>query len=191
MLDETTTGQSIIWRRLDRPGHEFAKLFFSDSCWNLDGTAVFMHDKQYCCLDYWLKCNSQWQTLSGRITGWVGEKVIEIEIAVKSNRHWTLNGQARPEVKGCIDIDLNFSPVTNLLPIRRLNLGLGEKGEVRAAWLRFPSFELEPLEQSYRRVNGTTYRYESRGGRFVTELQVNESGLVTLYPNFWQIEGDA
>ena len=184
------TGQSIIWRRLDRPGHEFAKLFFGDSCWHLDGTAVFMHDEQPCHLDYWLKCDSQWQTLSGKVTGWVGEKAIETDISVDSNRRWTLNGQACPEITGCIDLDLNFSPVTNLLPIRRLNLGLGAKAEVRAAWLRFPSFELELLEQSYCRVDATTYRYESAGGRFVVELQVNESGLVTLYPRFWQSEGE-
>jgi uncharacterized protein len=59
---------------------------------------------------------------------------------------------------------------------------------VRAAWLRFPSFTLEPLEQVYHRVDLATYRYESAGGRFVAELQVNDSGLVTLYPNVWQAE---
>lgn len=75
---------------------------------------------------------------------------------------------------------LNFSPSTNLLPIRRLNLAIGQGAAVRAAWLRFPSFTLEPLEQVYRRIDPTTYRYESAGGRFVAELQVNDSGLVTL-----------
>ena len=68
-----------------------------------------------------------------------------------------------PAVAGCVDLDLNFSPSTNLLPIRRLNLSVGQEAAVRAAWLRFPSFILEPLEQLYRRVDATTYRYESAG----------------------------
>ena len=86
---------------------------------------------------------------------------------------------------GCIDLDLNFSPSTNRLPIRRLGLAIGQEAQVRAAWLRFPSFTLEPLEQIYRRLNATTYRYESAGGKFVAELQVNAAGFVTHYPNFW------
>jgi hypothetical protein len=38
-----------------------------------------------------------------------------------------------------------FSPSTNLLPIRRLNLGVGQAAKVQAAWLRFLGFTLESL----------------------------------------------
>lgn len=181
--------QSVIWGRLDKPGHEFARLFFSNSCWQLNGTAVFVHDNKPCCLDYRLKCNSKWETLSGRVSGWVGEKEIEIEISVEQHRRWRLDGQECAQAAGCVDLDLNFSPLTNTLPVRRLNLKVGEKAEVCAAWLKFPSFEIEPLEQSYYRIDRTTYRYESSGGRFVADLKVNETGFVTCYPNFWRIEG--
>ena len=34
---------------------------------------------------------------------------------------------------------------------------------MKAAWLRFPGFTLEPLEQLYRRVDDVIYRYESAG----------------------------
>jgi len=61
---------------------------------------------------------------------------------------------------------------------------------VRAAWLRFPSFALEPLEQSYRRVTESRYRYESAGARFVAELEVNAAGFVTLYPGFCHVEAE-
>ena len=91
---------------------------------------------------------------------------------------------------GCLDLDLNFSPSTNLLPIRRLALALGQSAEVKAAWLRFPSFTLEPFEQIYRRIADSTYRYESAGGRFVRDLPVNTAGFVTSYPDFWILEAD-
>ena len=87
-----------------------------------------------------------------------------------------------------IDLDLNFSPSTNLLPIRRLGLVVGQEAAVQAAWLRFPSFTLEPLAQRYRRLDATTYRYESAGGEFVTELRVNAAGFVTRYPAYWDAE---
>lgn len=176
---------SLLWRRLDQPGHESAKLIFQNSCWQLNGTAVFANKQQSCRLDYLVVCDPAWQTLSGKVAGWVGNELIEIELAVDSERHWRLNGTECPQVTGCTDLDLNFSPSTNLLPIRRLNLAIGQEAQVRAAWLRFPSFTLEPLEQNYRRLNATTYRYESAGGKFVAELQANAAGFVTHYPNFW------
>lgn len=185
---ERVAGQSILWRRLDKPGHESCSLVLQHSCWHLIGTAVFAHNQQPCRLDYLVVCNSEWETLSGRVTGWVGNETVEIELTVDSARHWHLNGTERPGVTGCIEVDLNFSPSTNLLPIRRLGLAIGQEAGVRVAWLRFPSFTLEPLEQLYRRIDVGTYRYESAGGSFVTELQVNAAGLVTLYPNFFQVE---
>lgn len=91
---------------------------------------------------------------------------------------------------GCLDLDLNFSPSTNLLPIRRLALAPGQSAEVKAAWLRFPSFTLEPFEQVYRHTAASTYWYELADGEFVRELTVNAAGFVTSYPDFWILEAD-
>jgi uncharacterized protein len=59
---------------------------------------------------------------------------------------------------------------------------------VQAAWLRFPTFTLEPLAQTYRRVGVQTYRYETLAGEFVKDLTVNDAGFVTHYPGFWKVE---
>jgi uncharacterized protein len=182
------TDQTILWRRLDQPGHESARIFLQGPHWHLVGTSVFSHNHQPCRLDYLVVCNSNWQTFFGRISGWVGEETVEIELSVDSANRWLLNGVDSPAVTGCIDLDLNFSASTNLLPIRRLDLKIGEDAKVKVAWLRFPSFTLEPLEQLYRRLDAATYRYESAGGSFFAELEVNAAGLVTHYPSFWQAE---
>ena len=182
------TGPVVLWRRLDQPGHESARLSFRQFRWRLSGTAVFAHRRQACRLDYLVECDAEWRTLSGKVAGSVGSEEVEIEISVDSERRWLLNATECLSVAGCTDLDLNFSPSTNLLPIRRLNLAVGEKAAVRAAWLRFPGFTLEPLEQVYHRIDEATYRYESAGGSFVAELQVNAEGFVTRYPNLWEAE---
>lgn len=182
------THSAVLWRRLDQPGHESARLLSRDSSWCLAGTAVFAHDGQPCRLDYLVVCDAGWHTVSATVAGWVGAETVQVALSVDSARRWRLNGTECPEVAGCIDLDLNFSPSTNLLPIRRLGLGVGQQAQVRAAWLRFPSFTLEPLEQVYRRTDVGTYRYESAGGRFVRDLEVDAVGFVTLYPGFWQVE---
>ena len=94
-------------------------------------------------------------------------------------------------VDGCIDIDLNFSPSTNLLPIRRFSPKGGERVAVRAAWLRFPSFKLEPLEQTYSHLADDLYRYESAGGSFVAELRVSAAGFPMDYAGIWRAEATA
>lgn len=179
---------AILWRRLDRPGHDAARLIHLPPEWHLTGTAVFVHDSRPCRLDYQVWCDPAWQTSSAAVAGWVGDETVELEISVDAARCWWINGEEWPEVAGCIDVDLNFSPSTNLLPIRRLDLAIGGAAEVKAAWLRFPSFTLEPLDQVYRRISADRYRYESAGGSFVRDLQVTAAGFVTDYPGYWTAE---
>ena len=187
-VEDLTNERAIIWRRLDRPGHEAVRLFFTEPRWHLVGTAIFLDPQLPCSLNYKIECDSNWRTVSARVEGWRGTVPIGIDISVGGNGRWSMNGNDCPQVAGCIDIDLNFSPLTNLLPIRRLELNVGQEAPVRAAWLRFPSFELELLEQTYRRTGQTSYRYESAGGEFVSELEVDDFGLVVNYPGLWQVE---
>lgn len=182
--------KSIIWRRFEAvgAGHEFARVFSeSEKCF-LEGAAIFVDEKKFCKLDYKIECDANWETLSAKISGFIGEEKIEIEIAAQLNGIWTMNGEEISAVRNCTDVDLNFSPVTNTLPIRRLNLQVGEKREVRAAWLRFPSFKLELLEQIYERIGENKYAYESAGGSFRVEIETDEFGLATRYGDFWEIE---
>ncbi len=183
-----TDEQTIIWRRLDIPGHEFARITTEKFQNIIEGAAIFVYEKQFCKLDYKIICDSDWQTLSANVSGFIGEKTIEIEVSVDEKKRWTMNGAKISSVENCIDIDLIFSPLTNTLPIRRLNLPVGEKAKVRAAWLRFPSFALEPLEQIYERTGENKYRYESAGGKFVTDIETDAFGLVIKYTDLWQIE---
>lgn len=180
------TNGSIIWRGIYMPGHEAGRVYQRGSGWHLEGTAVLSHDARPWSLSYLVVCDSRWNSLRGTVSGWAGNDNVSIDLNVDAEHRWHLNGKEKPAVTGCIDLDLNFSPSTNLLPIRRLNLAIGQQAEVKAAWLRFPGFELEPLSQVYTRVDEFTYRYESDGGKFVADLTVDAVGFVTNYPGLWE-----
>jgi hypothetical protein len=177
---------TILWRRLDRPGHEAARVFASGDFRHLEGAAVFSERGRPCRLDYGIVCDEAWRTLSTEVSGWIGERPVAIRIEVEGGL-WRRNGRAVPGLEGCLDVDLNFSPSTNLLPIRRLRLEAGQEASVSAAWLRLPELSLERLDQSYRRLDDTRYRYASAGG-FAAELETRDDGLVTLYPDLWMEE---
>lgn len=182
---------TIVWRRLDHPGHEFARLSREQDGWRLRGTALLAMNQVPCSLDYAIEIDDAWRTRRASVSGWVGNARIDRKISVGLDGRWTLDGAEAREVRTCLDIDLAFSPSTNLLPIRRLDLQVGQATPVRAAWLRFPEFDLQPLDQIYRRVDAETVRYESNGGQFVRDLRVNKAGMVVRYPDFWEAEARA
>lgn len=178
---------TTIWRRLDQPGHDAARLVHHAPFWQLGGTAVFLLDRP-CRLEYQVVLDAAWRTLHGRVTGWYGAEAVKVELYTDTARRWTINGRPAPAVAGCVDLDLSFTPATNTIPIRRLALNPGERAEVRSAWLTFPQLTLDLLIQTYTRTGEATYHYESQGGEFVTDIEVDPVGLVVRYPPLWERE---
>jgi hypothetical protein len=151
------------------------------SGWTLDGTVSVSYDGTPCALRYEVELDERWRTRRARVAGWFGAREIAVRVETEGDGRWLLNGAEQHAVAGCLDIDFAFSPVTNLLPIRRLAPAIGSSVPVQAAWLRFPSLTLELLEQQYTRVDELSYAYESAGGAFTAELTVDEIGFVVHY----------
>ena len=96
-------------------------------------------------------------------------------------------GRARAEFEGCIDIDIEATPFTNTLPIRRLRLGPGESATVRVAYVSLPGLELTCARQRYTALDGGgLYRFESLDGAFTADLQVDAQGVVVDYPGLFR-----
>jgi hypothetical protein len=180
-----TTGEgSAWWRRNDLRGLESARLQRTNNGWLLSGTSAFEHARSPCLLNYEVRCDEDWHTRLVLVDGWADQRFVHHQIAVKPNGRWIHDGTELAQLDGCIDIDLNFSPSTNTLPVRRLCLAVGASSRVRAAWLRFPDFTLHVAEQSYARI--ATNRYEYRNGKFESEISVDSIGLVRDYPPAWE-----
>ncbi|MEP7326135.1 MAG: putative glycolipid-binding domain-containing protein [Gemmatimonadota bacterium] len=180
--------QTILWRRMDRPGHEAAVLLFRDPAWSLRGSVIVLDHGVPCRLDYAVVCDAAWHTLWARVNGWMGTDPVNHRISRSPAGRWRHNGIEQPHLDQCIDMDLGFSPSTNLLPIRRLGLGVGDSAPVAAAWLKFPEFSLTRLDQVYHREADRQYRYESGAGRFTATLEVDGAGMVLRYGDIWKVE---
>ena len=190
MSERSAQAEMMLWRRLDRPGHEAARLVFHAPFWQLTGTAVFAEGAVPCRLEYQVTCDPSWRTRHAQLTGWFGTRRIVCTISADAQQRWRLDGRESNAVEGCLDLDLSFSPATNLLPVRRLALPVGQAAPVRAAWLRFPECRLEPLDQRYHRMDTERYRYESGAGAetFRAELRVTPAGFVAEYSGLWIAE---
>ncbi len=181
----------VLWRRLDLPGHEIATIAPDADGWRVDGVAVLAESGRPCRIEYDIACDARWMTRHCVIRGFVGEQRVSLEIERRSIGVWSIDGQEVPALGGCDDIDLGFSPSTNLLPIRRLALPVGAHAVVRAAWIRFPQLTAEVLVQTYTHVSADRYVYESAGGAFRRELEVDDFGCVIHYPGLWHAEATA
>jgi len=181
-------GETILWRRLDLPGHEISSISPDADGWRLDGVAVLAESGRPCRIEYDISCDAQWKTRRCAIRGHVGERCVSLEVERSSAGLWSIGGTEMTALEGCDDIDLGFSPATNLLPIRRLALPVGAQSIVRAAWIRFPELTAEVLEQTYTHLSADRYLYESAGGAFRRELQVDAFGCVIDYPGLWHAE---
>jgi hypothetical protein len=92
--------------------------------------------------------------------------------------HW----EGRPELDGAHDCDLAYSPLTNLMPIRRH--ALHERAgavEFVMAWVSLPDLAVHRSEQRYEHLRPGLVRFSS--GDFAADLEVDAAGLVLTYPH--------
>lgn len=179
---------TILWRRLDTVGHDTCRLVENDDSWRLEGAAVFRHEGLPVYLGYTVDCDSEWRTREGAVHGWAGARSLDFRITRTPDGLWTLNGQAVPNLNGCVDLDLGFTPATNLLQLRRAALRIGQAADVPVAWLDVPLGTLDTLRQRYERRTATEYWYEAPRFNYSALLQVSAAGFVEKYPNLWEAE---
>ena len=188
---EAASVGSMLWRRLDVPGHDVARLVSTRTGAEIRGMAVFLDAGAPTALKYRVASDSGWHTTGATVDGWRHGQTVDLHIRRTPDLGWSLNGRACPAVAGCVDLDLSFTPATNLLPLRRLRLDVGAKAEVRSAWLEWPKAVLTPLVQRYARRSSDVYGYEAElpgTDPFTATLRVGADGWVLDYADLWRCE---
>lgn len=177
----------IRWRALHCEGEDKCRLVEAPEGWMLIGHARFRDKSGDHALDYVVRCDADWHTLTADLSGLAPGGELGVHIA-RGAEGWTLDGMAQPGVEAAMDIDLSFTPATNLMPTRRLMASDGVEVSGQAAWLSFPVMSLRPLDQTYRRNGVSSIAYAAEQTGYRTELEINNAGFVTHYPGLWQAE---
>jgi uncharacterized protein len=190
--------RTVLWQGIQSPGSEWCTLEREPEGWRFRGIVLVEVATVPVLVQYAVALASDWSTRAVEIVMRSGDasEPRELTLTVAPDQRWQITRVPSPNpampqddlqaLLGLVDVDLGFSPVTNTLPIRRLNPAIGEAVAVTAAWVRFPELTIEPLPQRYIRLAERRYRYESAGGAFVAEIEVDDLGLVTAYEGGWQ-----
>jgi hypothetical protein len=155
--------------------------------WHLDGRIETFLEGAPTKVTYWVSCGADWRTrmASVRLRHGNGSRVGHQRLVAKPDGRWHLRGKESPDLRGCTDVDLEWSPATNTIPIRRLALEDGDSEDIRVAWIRFPDLTVEPTRQRYTRVADRGYRFEALDSGYSVDIVVDDLGLVVDYPGAW------
>lgn len=167
----------LVWSSDELRSAEHFTLRQAPGSSTLSGTAVLAADDVPCHVDYRVEVDGGWRTVSAEAeVERAGHQSFRMEV---DDGRWTVDGVRRTDLDGCLDVDLGWTPATNLLPIHRLGLAVGEADTIEAAWLRFPELELVRSTQEYERVGDDTYTY--RSGPYEFLLRTTPEGVVSRY----------
>lgn len=134
-------------------------------------------------LYYRIVMNEAWRVRGASLRTGSGAS---LELASDREGQWHVNGKIALELAGCIDIDIQASPLTNTLPIRRLGLEHGRSAIIRVVYINVPELAVEVLSQRYTALSLGLYRFEGLDTDFTADLPVDEDGLVLDYPGLFR-----
>ena len=187
------TTRHIYWQSLEEPGLEHLCLEISECEIKAIGFILRKIGELHLRNRYELTLGPDWQLRrasvgSSESGGQAKPKTLVLERDEAGT--WLRDGEELPGLAGCQDIDIEITPFTNSLPVRRLDLAAGESAEVEVAYVAFPELAVGPARQRYscleRGANGSRYRYENPASGFTAELDLDRDGLVLDYPALFQ-----
>ncbi len=174
----------VVWASTKPPGVEYCTVKGGARGWLLGGSIVRRFEAGTVVITYLIETDSGWNTKRVSVEQLLNGRRTSLKIEVKRSR-WFVQGREKKRLKGTFDVDLEASPVTNTLPIRRTRMKVGSKIDLVVAWVRFPSLKVAPFRHGYERLAKSRYVYRSSTG-FRAEIEVDGFGLVRHYGDYWR-----
>lgn len=179
-----------MWRSLDGTKFEHVKILANNEGINADGLMIHLNDTETLRMRYRIHCDTSWQIHRAELMK-LDETDERLLLLSDGNGTWR-NERDTPidELNGCRDIDIHFSPFTNTLAIRRLNLQSGESAKIEAVFIAGNTMQLTTASQRYTHLgdnnSGSYYKYEGLSTGFTKTLPVDQAGLLLEYPGFFE-----
>jgi hypothetical protein len=177
----------VLWWCEALTSSEHCVLEHTDDGWTFTGVATLSIADRPGHIAWRLRADGGWLTRE------VGVRIASagvdrpLTIVADGRGAWRVDGDPIPALDGCLDVDLGWTPATNTLPIRRLDLAVGDEVTIPVAFLRFPDLTVGRSEQTYSRLAADRWRY--RSGLYDFELTTDPlTGIVMRYGDeLWRV----
>jgi uncharacterized protein len=134
---------------------------------------------------YSIACDHSWRTRKCEIE--LTEKQKRLRLELDGSGKWLQESCNMAELNGAIDVDISATPFTNTLPILRLRLKENQSDEISVAYVSVPELSVSLKRQRYTcLIPGKLYRFEQFDISFIREIDIDENGLVLVYPGLFK-----
>jgi len=158
--------RTIVWHAADGFGCELVEVSIGPAGVRANGTLIRRWPFGPLCVDYEVRCDATWKPVGAAVT-LRGLEPRSLEVH---------------DLHGASDLDIAACAFTNTIPIRRLNLEVGQSATLEVAFVAIPELRVDIVPQRYTRLDLLRYRYEGLSTGFTAEITVDEDGLVVDYP---------
>jgi uncharacterized protein len=180
---------SVVWEWIAEPGLEYLRINEAEEV-HVDSVVIFPSGEQISRLHYQVCCTATWNVRAIEIKMQQAGNLKTLNLQHSAEGVWLFDGQVREDLAGCTDFDLDVSPFTNTLPIRRLSFAPNEIKIVKVAYVKLRELMVSPAIQEYCRIGDADppvkFRYRNLSSGFTTEIVVDAAGIVEDYPGRWR-----
>jgi hypothetical protein len=171
------------WKRIDFPGFETLALDEDADGLRARSVIVDNSDEPFGLMADW-RLDRNWVSRSVHLTLLCEGGVRELAIARTGPMSWRVDGEARPDLEGCLEVDVSATPFCNGLALRRLGR---EPGELTALYVLASDLAVQPSRQRYERA-GENWRYVDLGAAkgFTAVLRFDDDLIVRDYEGLFE-----
>ncbi|MHB1130511.1 MAG: putative glycolipid-binding domain-containing protein [Ilumatobacteraceae bacterium] len=171
----SSAGLRVGWTRWDTTHTSDVVLRWENEGWTAEGR-IHIHKAQFV-----IRLSAQWRVQQFLLFRDMSEP--DLWLATDGGGRWgEINGAHRTELDGCVDIDLAGTPFTNVIPIRRLPLGVGQAASLNVIAVDVETLGVTVIPQIYSRLGTHSWRYTSLAQGTDVEVEVDEFGFITDEP---------
>jgi hypothetical protein len=144
--------RAAAWRHhTARTGFEVAFFEESSDGIRIVGRTAAVEDRTPWSVEYEIHLDDSWRTMRAAVANRTTSGGGTITLTADGDG-WLVDGAPAPHLRGCVDIDLEASAVTNALPVHRLALSVHDQAAVPAVFVGAADLSVSRLEQTYERL---------------------------------------
>lgn len=172
-----------LWQHGTGDGHDRCTLRTTAHGAELSGAAVLPALAAGATARYRLLVDGRWRVTEVDVHVRGGGGDARLRLLAPAPGRWERDGAPRPELDGCLDVALDFTPAGLTPLLRRVALAPGERADVDVVTLRLPGLAVTRERVGIEHDERDRWLHHVAGR--TAALHVGPQGLVTEYEDAW------
>jgi hypothetical protein len=173
----------VLWQDGEGGGYDRCALLPAVGGATLSGTATLADHGRGATVRYVIRVDHAWRVRDCDVRMNAPAHEARVRIVSRDPGRWTRDDVPLPELDGCVDVSLDFTPVALTPLIRRVDLPRGERVDADVVRLALPHLEVTRARVGIEHDARDRWLHHVDGRAYA--LHVGPQGLITEYEDAW------